>query len=133
MVDTDKWLIATNGSRYASAAVKHAAELYKNLRFEPEVCILVVAMDKEAETEATAIMEMARFMFEDVAGKEGTLTSMVATGDPGKVILEQMQESNSTHLFIGGADFKWDVNTDEAGGVSNYLIHNLSGKITLIK
>ena len=133
MGDSKKWLIATNGTKYASAAVKYAAELYKNLRFEPEVCILVVAIDDDAQTEAMGIIELAKFMFEDVAGKEGNLSTIIATGEPGKVIVEQMKEQKADHLFIGGADFKWDVNDDTPGGISNYIIHHISGKVTLIK
>lgn len=133
MGDSKKWLIATNGTRYASEAVKYAAELYKNLRFEPEVCILVVAMNDEAQSEAKAIIELAKFMFEDVAGKEGSLTTKIDIGEPGKVIVEQMKEQKADHLFIGAADFKWDVNDETAGGISNYIIHHVSGKVTLIK
>ncbi|MEX0719695.1 MAG: universal stress protein [Balneolaceae bacterium] len=133
MGDLKKWLIATNGTKYASAAVKYAAELYKDLRFEPEVCILVVAVDEEAETEAKAIMEMAKYMFEDEIGKEVNLTTLVAIGEPGKVIVEQMASQKSNHLFIGGADFKWDINDKDSGGISNYIIHNLTGGVTVIK
>lgn len=133
MSDLKKWLIATNGTKYASEAVKYAADLYKNLRIEPEVCILVVAVDEEAETEAIAIMEMAKFLFEDSIEKEVNLTTLVAIGDPGKVIVEQMKSQNSDHLFIGGADFKWDIKDDKPGGISNYIIHNLTGGVTVLK
>lgn len=133
MGNAKKWVIATNGTKYASAAVKYAAELFKDLRVDPEVYILVVAVDDEALTEAKAIMEMAKFMFEDVAGKEGPLTTMVETGEPGKVIVEQMKKLNADHLFIGGADFKWDINDDKPGGISNYIIDKISGGVTLIK
>lgn len=133
MAEHKKWLIATNGTKYASEAVKYAAELYKNLRYEPEVYILVVAVDEDSETEATAIMEMAKFLFEDQINKEVNLSTLVAVGEPGKVIVDQIKKINSDHLFIGGADFKWDVNDDKPGGISNYIIHNLTGGVTIIK
>lgn len=133
MGNTKKWVIATNGTKYASAAVKYAAELYRDLRFEPEVYILVVAIDDDSVNEAKAIMEMAKYSFEDIAGKEGPLTTLVETGEPGRVIVEQLNKLKADHLFIGGADFKWDINDDKPGGISNYIIENMSGGVTLIK
>ncbi|MBD3617196.1 MAG: universal stress protein [Gracilimonas sp.] len=133
MGNTKKWVIATNGTKYASAAVKYAAELFRDLRAEPEVYILVVAVDDESITEAKAITEMAKYSFEDIAGKEGSLTMMVETGEPGKVIIDQVNKLKADHLFIGGADFKWDINDDSPGGISNYLIEHISGGVTLIK
>lgn len=133
MGNTKTWVIATNGTKYASEAVKYAAELYRDLRTEPEIYILVVATDDEAVTQAKAILEMANFTFEDIAGKEGALTTLVEIGEPGEVIIQQMKKLNGDHLFIGGADFKWDINEEGEGGISNYIIENISGGITLIK
>ncbi len=133
MGNTKTWVIATNGTKYASEAVKYAAELYRDLRTEPEIYILVVATDDEAVTQAKAILEMANFTFEDIAGKEGALTTLVEIGEPGEVIIQQMKKLNGDHLFIGGADFKWDINDESEGGISNYIIENISGGITLIK
>lgn len=133
MGNTTTWVIATNGTKYASEAVKYAAELYRDLRIEPQIYILVVATDEDAVDQAKAILEMAKFTFEDIAGKEGALTTKVETGKPGDVIIQQMKSLNGDHLFIGGSDFKWDINSDEEGGISNYIIDNISGGITLIK
>ncbi|MFP8489822.1 universal stress protein [Gracilimonas sp. Q87] len=133
MGNTNTWVIATNGTKYASEAVKYAAELYRDLRTEPEIYILVVATDDTAVTQAKAILEMAKFTFEDIAGKEGTLTTLVETGEPGDVIIHQMNALKGDHLFIGGSDFKWDINEEGEGGISNYIIENISGGITLIK
>jgi nucleotide-binding universal stress UspA family protein len=133
MEHATKWVIATNGTKYASEAVKYAAELFRDLRTEPEIYLLVVAIDEDALTEAKAIIELAKFTFEDIAGKEGSLTALVEVGDPGKVIVEQMNLLNASHLFIGGADFKWDINDGTLGGISNYIIQHISGGITLIK
>jgi nucleotide-binding universal stress UspA family protein len=133
MGNTTTWVIATNGTKYASEAVKYAAELYRDLRIEPEIYILVVANNDDAVNQAKAILEMAKFTFEDIAGKEGALTTLVETGEPGDVIIQQMKSLDGDHLFIGGADFKWDINSDDEGGISNYIIENISGGITLIK
>lgn len=133
MSNSKKWVIATNGTKYASEAVKYAAELFRDLRFEPEVYILVVAIDEESIAEAQAITEMAKFSFEDITGKEGPLTTTVKVGEPGKVIIEQCQKLEADHLFIGGADFKWDINEKGPGGISNYIIEHISGGITLLK
>ncbi|MDR9414637.1 MAG: universal stress protein [Gracilimonas sp.] len=133
MSNTKKWVIATNGTKYASEAVKYAAELFRDLRVEPEVYILVVAIDDESITEARAITELAKFTFEDIAGKEGPLSTLVEVGEPGEVIIEQFKKLKADHLFIGGADFKWDINEDRPGGISNYIIEHIAGGITLIK
>jgi hypothetical protein len=133
MGNAKKWVIATNGTKYASEALKYAAGLYRDLRFEPEVYILVVAINEDALTEAKAIVELAKYTFEDIAGKEGALTPYVEIGEPGKVIIDQMNTLNADHLFIGGADFKWDINDDSPGGISNYIIENISGGVTLLK
>lgn len=133
MGNAKKWVIATNGTKYASAAVKYAAELFRDLRTDPEVYILVVAVDDDALNEAKGIIELAKYTFEDIAGKEGPLTTLVETGEPGKVIVEQMKKLQADHLFIGGADFKWDINEDGPGGISNYIIEHISGGVTLIK
>jgi len=133
MANAKKWVIATNGTKYASEALKYAAELYRELRDEPEVNILVVAINEEALTEAQAIVEMAKYTFEDLAGKEGALTPYVEIGEPGKVIIDQMNALEADHLFIGGADFKWDINDDGPGGISNYIIEHISGGVTILK
>jgi nucleotide-binding universal stress UspA family protein len=133
MENAKKWVIATNGTKYASAAVKYAADLFRNLRNEPEIYILVVAINDEAVTEAKAILEMAKYTFEDIAGKEVPLTPYVEIGEPGKIIVEQVDALNADHLFIGGADFKWDINEDGPGGISNYVVENISGGVTLLK
>ncbi|MFN1835644.1 universal stress protein [Balneola sp. MJW-20] len=134
MAKNDKWLIATNGTKYASEAVKYAATLFRDLRNEPEVHILVVAVDEKAEDEAKGIMELAKYLFDETAGKEGNVNIDVDTGEPGKVIIENMKKLNATHLFIGGADFKWDINDDKPGGISNYIIEHLDGAaVTLLK
>lgn len=134
MAKRNKWLIATNGTRYASEAVKHAASLFRDLRNEPEVYILVVAVDEGSRDEAKGIVELAKYLFDETAGKEGNVNMVVDTGEPGEVIIRNMKDLGADHLFIGGADFKWDVNDGENGGVSNFVINKLdSAAVTLLK
>lgn len=130
---SDKWLIATNGTKYASEAVKYAAELHREMKEGPGVYLLVVAVDEDGEDEARGILELAKYKFEEVAGSKLNLTAETATGEPGKVIVDKSRAINAGHIFIGGADFKWDVNTGETGGISNYIIEHATGRITLIK
>ena len=114
--------------------MKYAATLFRDLRNEPEVHILVVAVDESAEDEAKGIMELAKYLFDETAGKEGNVNVAIGTGEPGEVIIENMNALKANHLFIGGADFKWDINDDAPGGISNYIIEHLDGAaITLLK
>jgi len=133
MSNSKTWVIATNGTKYASEAVKYAAELFRDLRAEPDVYILVVAINEDAIAGAQAISEMAKFTFEDIAGKEGPFYTLVEVGEPGQLIIEKCEDLEADHLFIGGADFKWDINEEGAGGISNYIIEHISGRVTLIK
>jgi len=128
-----KWLIATNGSKYASEAVKHAGALSTVLNKKPIVTILVVAAKKEDEEVALGIVEMARFLFEDEANKNVEPHLEVRVGAPGKTIVETARDLDCDQILIGGADFKWDINDDSPGGVSNYVIANFDGSILVVK
>ncbi|MCG8372843.1 MAG: universal stress protein [Balneolales bacterium] len=128
-----KWLIATNGSKYASEAVKHAGLLSAELKVKPEVTILVVASSKEQEDVALGIVEMAKFLFEEEGQKIVEPNLEVRIGAPGDTIIKTAHELGCDHILIGGADFKWDVNEDTPGGISNYVIANFQGVITVVK
>lgn len=128
-----KWLIATNGSRYASEAVKHAGLLSSELTNKPEVTILVIATEKETEDIALGIVEMAKFLFEEEGGSSVELRLEVRIGSPGKTIIDTAKEFGCDHILIGGADFKWDIHDDKPGGVSNYIIARFDGVITVVK
>jgi nucleotide-binding universal stress UspA family protein len=127
------WLIATNGSKYASEAVKHAGLLSALLNNKPTVNILVVSDDKDGEDRAKGIVEMAKFLFEEHSGPEVDPELLVETGDPGSVIVEKAEKLGCDQIFIGGADFKWDINDGETGGISNYIIDKFNGVITVVK
>ncbi len=128
-----KWLIATNGSKYASEAVKQAGLLSAELTNKPEVTLLVVANEKETEDIALGIVEMAKFLFEEEAGKEVEPRLEVRIGSPGKTIVDAANDLGCDHILIGGADFKWDIHDDKPGGVSNYIIARFDGIITVVK
>ena len=128
-----KWLIATNGSTYASQAVKHAGLLSSELSNKPEVTLLVVADEKATEDIALGIVEMAKFLFEEEGGKGVEPKLEVRIGSPGETIVNTAEELGCDHILIGGADFKWDINDGKPGGVSNYIIARFDGVITVVK
>ena len=128
-----KWLIATNGTKYASIAVKHAGALSAFLIEKPIVTILVVANTSDDEEAALGIVEMAKFLFEEEGSKIVEPNLEVRIGKPGVTIVETAKDLECDQIFIGGADFKWDINDDSPGGVSNYIIANFDGTITVVK
>ena len=128
-----KWLIATNGTKYASAAVKHAGLLSSVLTEKPEVTILVVATNKENEDAALGIVEMAKFLFEEEGGKNVEPKLEVRIGEPGETIIATARDFDCDQILIGGADFKWDINDGMPGGVSNFIIAHFDGVITVVK
>lgn len=128
-----KWLIATNGSKYASEAVKYAGLLSTELANKPEVTILVVAYEKDAEEIALGIVEMAKYLFEEEGKKAVEPRLEVRIGEPGQTIVETAKDFGCDHILIGGADFKWDINDKNPGGISNYVISNFDGVITVVK
>ncbi len=128
-----KWLIATNGTKYASIAVKHAGALSAFLKEKPIVTILVVANTKEDEDTALGIVEMAKYLFEEEGSNIVEPHLEVRIGKPGETIVDTAKDLECDQIFIGGADFKWDINDDSPGGVSNYIIANFDGTITVVK
>jgi nucleotide-binding universal stress UspA family protein len=128
-----KWLIATNGSKYASEAVKHAGLLSALVTNKPEVIILVIAASKDDEDVALGIVEMAKYLFEEQSQNNVVPTLEVRIGTPGKTIVSTANDYHCDQILIGGADFKWDINDDSPGGVSNYIIANFDGIITVVK
>jgi len=128
-----KWLIATNGTKYASEAVKHAAELYPELNTKPEVTILVVAVDEDHEDDAKGIVEMANFAFESTAEPEVSANLEVRIGEPAETIVKAAKELKADQVFIGAADFKYDINSEGPGGISNKIVNSLHGVLTLVK
>ena len=133
MNSSSKWLIATNGTKYASEAVKYAGSLSAVLNEKPDVTILVVANTKDDEDAALGIVEMAKYLFEEEGQKIVEPNLEVRIGKPGETIVETAKEKGVDQILIGGADFKWDINDDSPGGVSNYIIANFDGTITVVK
>ena len=100
---------------------------------KPTVTILVVADDKESEDTAKGIVEMAKFLFETNSGPEMDPELVVEIGEPGKTIIKTAEKLGCDQIFIGGADFKWDINDGKPGGISNYIIDKFNGVITVVK
>lgn len=138
------WLIATDGSKYATMSVSYAAKLYKFLDPKPNVMILNVVPDPRAARDvsglsskqqdgSTQVLRDAREQFLKEAGSAETVSTMVAIGEPRQVIVEIVKSNNVDHLIMGGADYQWRITDLLSGGVSNYILHHLNCVITIIK
>ncbi len=139
------WLIATDGSKYATMSVQFAAKLYKFLEPKPNVMLLNVISDprgikkevaKAADTEkdrAKRVLRDAREYFLQEAGSAETVSTMVAIGEPRQVIVEVAKANEVDHLIMGGSDYQWKITDLLSGGVTNYILHHLNCVITVIK
>lgn len=130
-----KWLIATNGTKYANESALYAAQLYRSLIEKPEVTILHVVEDaEEINSDKTKnILAEVRKLFPETDSDNEHISTLVSFGEASDVILETAENFGSEHLFIGGADFKWKVKDLISGGISNYVLHRFSGTITIVK
>lgn len=140
-----KWLIATDGSTYATMSVQYAAKLYGQLDPKPEVMLLNVLPDprakgKELDREAEAKRQQAKIVLADArdyfvreAGTAETVSTMVAFGEPRSVIVEVAKSREIDHLIMGGSDYQWKITDLLSGGVTNYILHHLNCVITIIK
>lgn len=134
MGPTKNWLIATYGTKYAMASLKHAAYLCTMMNVLPKVTILVVSEDRKAELEAAAILEEAHQVFDDIVLGRVSPDMELRIGEPAKEILMAAREGNIDQLFMGAGDFKYDINTNSSsGGISNQILNGFHGVITLVK
>ena len=141
-----RWLIATDGSKYAEMSVDYAAGLYGAIRPKPEVTLLHVipdptdsqsrnpmtALSKEKE-HGKQLLKAAKDKFVQAAGKADTVHTMVAIGEPRQVIVEIAKGNKTDHIIMGGSDYRWRITDLLSGGVSNYILHHLQCVITVIK
>jgi len=127
------WLIATNGTKFAGEAVQYAARLSALTIKKPKITILVVAETEDKKENAFAIIEMAKLLFREFSDPTIQSTSLVKVGDAGKTIVDTANELNCDQILIGGGDFAWDVTKDKKNAVSNYIISNYDGVITISK
>jgi nucleotide-binding universal stress UspA family protein len=139
------WLIATDGSEYATMSVQFAAKLYKFLEPKPNVMLLTVIADPRAVRNDTTkltdeqrekskqVLREAREHFLAEAGSAETVSTMVAIGEPRQVIVEIAKSNNIDHLIMGGSDYQWKITDLLSGGVTNYILHHLNCVITVIK
>jgi nucleotide-binding universal stress UspA family protein len=139
-----RWMLATDGSKYANLSVEYAAKLYNFMVPKPDVLIINVipepgkssgqskdiAVIKEKERGKQILREAVQ-RFIDTSGSAETVRTMVAIGEPREVIVKIAEGNKTDHIIMGGADFRW---TDViSGGVSNYVLHHTKCVVTLIK
>ena len=143
-----RWLIATDGSKYAEMSVDYAAGLYGAItqKQKPEVTLLHVipdptdsqsrnpltALSKEKE-QGKKILQQAKNKFVEAAGTADTVHTMVAIGEPRQVIVEIAKGNKTDHIIMGGSDYRWRITDLLSGGVTNYILHHLQCVITVIK
>lgn len=128
-----KWLIATNGTKYASKAVLYAGELYAELSEKPKVTLLTVALDELGEFEATEILRLALDEFESKGNPKEEVDLEVRVGNAPQTILRTAKDLDIDQLFIGAGDFKYDINAPGQGGISNKLLNSFHGVVTLVR
>lgn len=141
-----RWLIATDGSKYANLSVEYAAEMYRFVKPKPNVLIIHVipdptdsqsrnpltALTKEKER-GKQILREAKERFVAAAGEAETVSTMVAIGEPRQVIVEIAKGNHTDHIIMGGSDYRWRITDLLSGGVSNYILHHMQCVITVIK
>lgn len=138
------WLIATDGSKYATESVEYAARLYACMSPRPNVLLLHIVPDprraaksgSEGDSEkqkGKQILAEARQYFIDLAGDDDQVNTMVLVGEPRQAIVETVRANKIDHLIMGGADYQWKITDLLSGGVTNYIIQHVSCVITLIK
>lgn len=135
-----KWLIATDGSKFATLSVQYAAKLYKQLDPKPQVTLMTVIADPRKRTGGEApndrsklVLREAMEQFRLEAGDTETVTTYVAIGEPREVIVETAKRGGIDHLIMGGGDYQWKISDLLSGGVTNYILHHLNCVITIIK
>ncbi len=136
----ERWMIATDGSTYASQAVDYAAKLYRQLDPKPEVLLLTVIPDPRqkkpdpvANERSKTVLREAKERFLREAGSADTVSTLVAIGEPREVIVDAARKNGIGHVIMGGADYQWRITDLLSGGVTNYILHHLNCVITMIK
>lgn len=137
-----RWLLATDGSKYATQSVQYAARLYKFLDPKPSVLIMTVIPDprnrrekdnEQSKDKSKHVLREAKAFFEAEAGEAVTVSTFVAIGEPREVIVETAKKADIDHLIMGGGDYQWKITDLLSGGVTNYIMHHLNCVITIIK
>jgi nucleotide-binding universal stress UspA family protein len=137
-----RWLLATDGSKYATQSVQYAARLYKFIDPKPSVLIMTVIPDprnrrdkdnEQSKDKSKHVLREAKAFFEAEAGIADTVSTFVAIGEPREVIVETAKKAEIDHLIMGGGDYQWKITDLLSGGVTNYILHHLNCVITIIK
>ncbi|MCC5925678.1 MAG: universal stress protein [Bacteroidetes bacterium] len=138
------WLIATDGTKYATMSVEYAARLYACMSPKPNVLLLNIVPDPRrggaggADADAKKqsgkkVLAEARQYFQDIAGTDEHVNTIILIGEPRQAIVETVKANNIDHLIMGGADYQWKITDLLSGGVTNYIIQHVNCVITLIK
>ena len=133
MALTSNWLIATYGTKYAMKTLDYAAVLSTELKDTPSVTILIVAKDMSSEAESADILHKALIRFAEKCEDKILPDIEVRIGEPTEEILTAIKELQIDHLFMGGGDFKYDINMPGGGGISNRILNEFHGTVTLVK
>lgn len=108
-----KWLIATDGSPYATMSVEYAARLYKHLNPKPDVILLNVIKDprslrreqsdlsSEERNKSRQVLVDARDIFLKEAGSDDTVSTLAIIGEPRQVIVEIAKVKEIDHVIMG--------------------------------
>jgi nucleotide-binding universal stress UspA family protein len=138
------WLIATDGTKYATMSVEYAAKLYACMNPKPNVMLLHIIPDPrrgssgspetdQGKQKGKKVLAEARQYFLDIAGSDEHVNTMIMIGEPRQAIVETVKANTIDHLIMGGADYQWKITDLLSGGVTNYIIQHVSCVITLIK
>ncbi len=137
-----RWLLATDGSKYATMSVQYAARIYKLMDPKPNVLIMTVIPDprdrrekdnEQSKDKSKQVLREAKEFFVMEAGEADSVSTFVAIGEPRDVIVETARKANIDHLIMGGGDYQWRITDLLSGGVTNYILHHLNCVITIIK
>ncbi|MEO1023402.1 MAG: universal stress protein [Bacteroidota bacterium] len=129
----ERWMIATNGTKYASDAVSYAAKLYTLYSNKPHVVLMMVVQTEQDREDAKSILEISKYLFEDIAGKGSNLQLLLEDGEPGTAIARAADQGNMDHVFLGGSDFQWDITEGDGVPTSNIVLDRIKGTVTLVK
>ncbi|MDG5766954.1 universal stress protein [Balneolales bacterium ANBcel1] len=135
-------MIATDGSPFANQSLQYAAGLYNSLPEKPVVYIVNVVSDpmgvgreglpKEVE-QSEKLLRKEALRFSEKGTDDKNIRIVVEVGDPRKKLVELLKRLDVDHLFMGGADFSSSAVDITSGGITNYMLHNLSGMVTIVK
>ncbi len=135
-------MIATDGSSFATQSLEYASKIYRYMPEKPVVYIVNVVSDpmgmgrqelvKEIQ-QAEKLLDKSARKFSEKGPDDDYVNVLVEVGEPRKKLVELFKELEVDHLFMGGADFSSTAVDIKSGGVTNFMLHHLSGVVTIVK